>query len=109
MIFRSFSPLRLQRYCFFFIYARIFAFSFLKNLHICNFFSTFAADFEKTSFNFNEYMENFKKYLGVILLLLGVVCLIVYKCALPTNSLLVTGIVLEIAGVFAYIFINKKA
>ena len=46
-------------------------------------------------------MENFKKYLGIILLLLGVVCLIVYKFALPTNGLLV-------AGIFAYIFINKK-
>ena len=53
-------------------------------------------------------MENFKKYLGIILLLLGVVCLIVYKFALPTNGLLVAGIVLEIAGIFAYIFINKK-
>ncbi|MBR5677529.1 MAG: hypothetical protein IKX20_05265 [Paludibacteraceae bacterium] len=54
-------------------------------------------------------MELFKKYLGVILLLLGVVCLIVYKYALQTNGLLVTGIALEVAGILAYIFINKKA
>ena len=53
-------------------------------------------------------MELFKKYLGVILLLLGVVCLIVYKYALQTNGLLVTGIALEVAGILAYIFINKK-
>jgi len=54
-------------------------------------------------------MENLKKYLGVILLLLGVVCLVVYKFALPHNWLLVLAMVLEVAGILAYIFINKKA
>ena len=54
-------------------------------------------------------MENLKKYLGVILLLLGVVCLVVYKFALPQNWLLVLAMVLEVAGILAYIFINKKA
>ena len=54
-------------------------------------------------------MESFKKYLGVILLLLGVVCLVVYKFALPQNWLLVLAMVLEVAGILAYIFINKKA
>lgn len=53
-------------------------------------------------------MEAFKKYLGVILLLLGVVCLVVYKYALPENALLITGIALELAGILAYIFINKQ-
>jgi len=54
-------------------------------------------------------MENMNKYLGVLLLLLGVVCLVVYKLALPVNGLLISGIALELAGIFAYIFINKKA
>lgn len=48
------------------------------------------------------------KYLGVILLLLGVVCLIVYKFALPANGLLIAGIALELIGILAYIFINKR-
>ena len=54
-------------------------------------------------------MESFKKYLGVILLLLGVVFLVIYRCALPHNWLLVTAMVLEVAGILAYIFINRKA
>ena len=54
-------------------------------------------------------MELLKKYLGVVLLLLGVVCLVVYKFALPHNALLITAMVLEVAGILAYIFINKKA
>ena len=52
-------------------------------------------------------MENFLKNLGVIILLLGVVCLVVYKFALQENWLLVASIVLEIAGVLTYIFVNK--
>jgi len=54
-------------------------------------------------------MENFKKYLGVCLLLLGVVALVVYRLAYPHNALLITAMVLEVAGVLAYIFINRKA
>ena len=54
-------------------------------------------------------MENFKKYLGVILLLLGVLCLVVYKFALPQTGLLIAAMVLEVAGILAYIFINKRA
>ena len=54
-------------------------------------------------------MENFKKYLGVFLLLLGVVFLIVYRVALPHNSLLITAMVCEVAGILAYIFINREA
>ena len=53
-------------------------------------------------------MNDFLKYLGVVLLLLGVVCLVVYKYAMPENWLLVSAMVLEVAGIFAYIFINKK-
>jgi hypothetical protein len=54
-------------------------------------------------------MESFKKYLGVILILLGVICLVVYKFALPANWLLVVAMILELAGILAYIFINKAA
>jgi hypothetical protein len=53
-------------------------------------------------------METFKKYLGVILLLLGVLCLVLYKYAMPENGLLIAGIALELCGILAYIFINKK-
>lgn len=53
-------------------------------------------------------MNPFMKYLGVALLLLGVVCLVIYKFAMPHNALLVSGIALEVVGVLAYIFINKK-
>jgi len=54
-------------------------------------------------------MDGFKKYLGVVLILLGVLCLVMYKFADPENWLLVSAMVLEVAGIFAYIFINKKA
>jgi len=54
-------------------------------------------------------MEAINKYLGVILIMVGVLCLVLYKFALPHNWLLVCGMVLELAGIFAYIFINKKA
>ena len=53
-------------------------------------------------------MEAFKKYLGVVLLILGVICLVIYKYAQPENWLLVSGMVLEVAGILAYIFINKR-
>jgi uncharacterized membrane protein HdeD (DUF308 family) len=53
-------------------------------------------------------MNSALKYLGVVLLLLGVVCLVVYKYAMQENWLLVSAMVLEVAGIFAYIFINKK-
>ena len=53
------------------------------------------------------YMETLKKYLGVILLLLGVLCLILYKFAMPQNWLLICSMVLEVGGIFAFIFVNK--
>ena len=55
-----------------------------------------------------RYMEDFKKYLGVILLLAGVLLLVIYKFALPSNVLLISAMVLEFAGILAYIFINKR-
>lgn len=53
-------------------------------------------------------MEILKKYLGVILLLLGVLCLVLYKFALPANGLLIAAMALELGGILAYIFINRK-
>jgi uncharacterized membrane protein HdeD (DUF308 family) len=53
-------------------------------------------------------MNSALKYLGVVLLLLGVLCLVIYKYAAPENWLLISAMVLEVAGIFAYIFINKK-
>ncbi|MBQ8386810.1 MAG: hypothetical protein IJX48_05105 [Paludibacteraceae bacterium] len=52
-------------------------------------------------------MNTFLKSLGAILVLLGVVCLAVYFFGVQVNILLAVGLVLEIAGLFAYIFINK--
>ena len=49
------------------------------------------------------YMQNF------FLLLLGVLCLVIYKFASPENWLLVASMVLELGGIFTYIFVNKKA
>ncbi len=51
---------------------------------------------------------NSLKYLGVFLLLLGVLCLVIYKYAIPQNWLLISALVLEVGGILAYIFINKK-
>ncbi len=54
-------------------------------------------------------MDDFKKYLGVALIVLGVLCLVIYKFSTPENWLLVSSMVLEVGGILAYIFINKKA
>ena len=53
-------------------------------------------------------MNSNLKYLGVVLLVLGVLCLVIYKYALPQNFLLILAMVLEVGGILAYIFINKK-
>lgn len=53
-------------------------------------------------------MNSNLKYLGVVLLVLGVLCLVIYKYAVPQNFLLILAMVLEVGGIFAYIFINKK-
>ena len=57
--------------------------------------------------NTTNDMNTFLKSLGAILVLLGVVCLAVYFFGVQVNILLAVGLVLEIAGLFAYIFINK--
>ena len=53
-------------------------------------------------------MKAFLKYLGVLLVLCGVICLAIDYCAAPTNTLLWLSLVLELVGILAYIFINKK-
>lgn len=53
-------------------------------------------------------MKTLLKYLGAILMLLGVVCLVLYKFCMPTNALLISSMVLEVAGILSFIFINKK-
>jgi len=62
---------------------------------------------KKSQINALNIMDSKKKYLGVILLLLGVLCLVLYKCAVPENWLLICSMVLELGGIFAFIFINK--
>lgn len=53
-------------------------------------------------------MNSLLKNLGLILVLLGVICLVIYYFAVPSNGLLVTSLVLEVAGILAYIFLNRK-
>ena len=53
-------------------------------------------------------MNTLLKNLGAILVLLGVVCLAVYYFGVQLNVLLVVGLALEVAGLFAYIFLNKR-
>ena len=73
-------------------------------MHRCKIFCIFAAGFKIVY----KHMDGFMKYLGVILLVLGVICLIIYKFALQENWLLVSALVLELGGILAYIFINRK-
>ena len=54
-------------------------------------------------------MKNLLNNLGIILVLLGVICLVVYFCGVQKNALLATSLVLEVAGIGAYIFLNKRA
>ena len=53
-------------------------------------------------------MKTLLETLGSILVLLGVVCLAVYYFGVQVNALLVASMVLEVAGVFAYILLNKR-
>ncbi len=48
------------------------------------------------------------KDLGIILVLLGVLCLVIYFAAVPANWLLVSSLVLEVAGIRGYIFLNRR-
>ena len=69
---------------------------------------TFVAIFGIDNINTTNDMNTFLKSLGAILVLLGVVCLAVYFFGVQVNGLLAAGLVLEIGGLFAHIFINKK-
>lgn len=53
-------------------------------------------------------MKTFLNNLGIILVILGVICLVVYYFGVQKNFLLATSLVLEVAGIFAYIFLNKR-
>ena len=53
-------------------------------------------------------MNTLLKNLGAILVLLGVVCLAVYYFGVQVNALLVASMVLKVAGVLSYIFINSR-
>ena len=53
--------------------------------------------------------ESLKNSLGVILVLLGVVCLVVYFFKPISNILLAAGLVLEVLGIFAFIFLNRAS
>ena len=46
--------------------------------------------------------------LGLVLVLVGVVCLVIYATSTPSNTLLVTSLVLEVIGILAFILLNKK-
>ena len=54
-------------------------------------------------------MKNLLNNLGIILVLLGVICLVVYFCGVQKNFLLATSLVLELAGICAFIFFNNRA
>ena len=56
----------------------------------------------------NKDMNTLLKNLGAILVLLGVVCLAVYYFGVQKNFLLVASLVLEVAGILSYIFINRR-
>lgn len=70
--------------------------------------STFVAILRIDKTNTTNDMNTFLKSLGAILVLLGVVCLAVYFFGAQVNILLAVGLVLEIGGLFAHVFINKK-
>ena len=53
-------------------------------------------------------MNTLLKNLGAILVLCGVVCLAVYYFGVQQNFLLVASLVLEVAGILSYIFINRR-
>ena len=53
-------------------------------------------------------MNTLLKNLGAILVLLGVVCLAVYYFGVQVNALLVVSMILEVAGVLSYIFVNRR-
>ena len=52
-------------------------------------------------------MNTLLKYLGVILVLAGVGLLVAYEF-MPKNIILVIALALELCGILAYIFINRR-
>ena len=54
-------------------------------------------------------MKTLLENLGAILVLLGVVCLAVYYFGVQVNGLLAASLILEVAGVFVYILLNKRS
>ncbi len=52
-------------------------------------------------------MNTILKNLGAVLVILGVLCLVIYYFWVPSNALLTSSLVLEVAGILAYIFINR--
>ena len=53
-------------------------------------------------------MDTLLKNLGAILVLLGVICLAVYYFGVQENALLVVSMVLEVAGLFTHVILNKR-
>ena len=62
---------------------------------------------EETS-NIDIKMDTLLKNLGAIMVLLGVVCLAIYYFGVQVNGLLATALVLQIAGLFAHVILNKR-
>jgi hypothetical protein len=62
---------------------------------------------EETS-NIDIKMDTLLKNLGAILVLLGVVCLAIYYFGVQVNGLLATALVLQIAGLFVHVILNKR-
>ena len=52
--------------------------------------------------------DSLMKNLGVLLVLAGVLLIAVYYLGVQVNALLVIAIVLELAGIISFIFLNKK-
>ena len=52
-------------------------------------------------------MKTLLENLGAILVVLGVICLAVYYFGVQVNALLVISLVLDVAGVLSYVFLNK--
>ena len=53
-------------------------------------------------------MNTLLKNLGAILVLLGIACLAVYYFGVQKNFFLFFIMVLEVAGILSYIFINRR-
>ena len=76
-------------------------------LEKCFFFFFFATFFtNKAKITYRD-MKNFLKNIGIILVLAGVVCLVVYETSMQVNALLITALVLEVAGILSYMLLNR--